>query len=100
MADEHDAAAGVVVLEIVVPRVADVVEGEIAVDLGTTGLTISIVYSNDNGATWTYTPAGGAGGAPAGYDRTVTHVRWTFTGNLSQAAPNNAGSVGFTTRIR
>ncbi len=83
-----------------VPDSTDFKVGSATNDLGTTGLTISIVYSNDNGATWTYTPAGGAGGAPAGYDRTVTHVRWTFTGNLSQAAPNNAGSVGFTTRIR
>jgi hypothetical protein len=30
----------------------------------------------------------------------VTHVRWSFTGSLSQTAPNNAGSASFTTRIR
>ena len=30
----------------------------------------------------------------------VTNVRWTFSGNLSQTAPNNSGSVGFSTRIR
>jgi uncharacterized repeat protein (TIGR01451 family) len=74
--------------------------GSVANSLGTTGLTATVAYSNDNGATWAYVPASGAGGAPAGYDRTVTHLRWTFTGNLSQAAPNNAGSVSFTTRIR
>ena len=83
-----------------VPDSTDFKVGSATNNLGTTGLTISVVYSNDNGATWAYTPASGAGGAGAGYDRTVTHVRWTFTGNLSQAAPNNAGSVGFTTRIR
>jgi len=38
--------------------------------------------------------------APSGYDRTVTHVRWTFTGNLSQTSPNNAGNVSFIVRIR
>jgi uncharacterized repeat protein (TIGR01451 family) len=74
--------------------------GSVANSLGTTGLAVVVAYSNNNGATWTYTPVSGAGGAPAGYDRTVTHIRWTFTGNLSQTAPNNAGSVSFTTRIR
>lgn len=74
--------------------------GSVVNSLGTTGLTVTVAYSNNNGATWTYTPVSGAGGAPAGYDRTVTHLRWTFTGSLSQTAPNNSGSVSFTTRIR
>jgi trimeric autotransporter adhesin len=69
-------------------------------NLGTTGLTVMVAYSSNGGSTWTYTPASGAGGAPAGYDRLVTHVRWTFTGNLSQTAPNNSGSTGVTMRIR
>jgi len=68
---------------------------------GTSGLTVVIAYSNDNGTTWTYAPvSGGGGGAIAGYDRSITKVRWAFTGNLSQTAPNNTGSVGFTVRIR
>ena len=74
--------------------------GSVVGSLGTTGLTITVAYSNDGGATWTYTPASGAGGAPAGYDRNVTHIRWSFTGNLSQVSPNNSGSVSFTSRIR
>jgi uncharacterized repeat protein (TIGR01451 family) len=74
--------------------------GSVVNSLGTTGLTVAVTYSNNNGATWTYTPASGAGGAPAGYDRNVTHIRWSFTGNLSQTSPNNAGSVSFTSRIR
>lgn len=60
----------------------------------------TVAYSNDGGATWTYTPTSGAGGAPAGFDRNVTHLRWTFTGTLSQTAPNNAGNVSFSVRIR
>ncbi|EDY86332.1 hypothetical protein GP5015_1806 [gamma proteobacterium HTCC5015] len=32
-------------------------------------------YSDDNGATWTYTPVSGGGGAPANYDANVTHWR-------------------------
>ncbi len=59
--------------------------------------SVTVAYSNDGGATWTYVPASGAGGAPAGYDRNVTHIRWTFAGSLTSGS---SGSVGFTTRIR
>jgi uncharacterized repeat protein (TIGR01451 family) len=74
--------------------------GSVVNSLGTTGLTVAVAYSNNNGATWTYAPASGAGGAPAGYDRNVTHIRWSFVGSLSQTSPNNSGSISFTTRIR
>lgn len=67
---------------------------------GTTGLTVVVAYSNDSAVTFAYTPISEGGGAPAGYDRSVTHIRWTFTGNLSQTAPNNTGNVSFTVRIR
>ncbi|HYU99994.1 MAG TPA: hypothetical protein VE977_14295, partial [Pyrinomonadaceae bacterium] len=62
--------------------------------------TSTVAYSNNGGSTWSYTPVSAAGGAPAGYDRSVTHVRWSFSANLSQTSPNNSGSVGLTTRIR
>lgn len=66
-----------------------------------TGLTgVNVAYSNDSGASYTYTPVSLGGGAPAGYDRNVTHVRWSFTGSLSQTAPNNTGNVSFLLRIR
>jgi uncharacterized repeat protein (TIGR01451 family) len=74
--------------------------GSMTTSPGSTGLVASFQYSNDGGATWTYTPVSGAGGAPANYDRVVTNVRWSFAGSLSQTAPNNSGSVGFTVRIR
>jgi hypothetical protein len=83
-----------------VPLNSDFKVGSATTNLGSTGLTVVVAYSNNGGATWTYVPASGAGGAPAGYDRLVTQVRWTFTGSLSQTAPNNAGSMGFTARIR
>ena len=67
---------------------------------GTTGLVATFSYSNDGGVTWTYTPVSGGGGAPAGYDRNVTNIRWTFAGSLSHVSPNNTGSVGFVARIR
>lgn len=79
---------------------ADFKVGSVTNNLGTTGLTVVVAYSNNGGSTWTYTPVSGAGGAPAGYDRLVSHVRWTFTGNLSPTVPNNTGSVGFIARVR
>ena len=74
--------------------------GSMASTPGSSGLVAAFSYSDNGGVTWTYTPVSGGGGAPAGYDRNVTNVRWVFTGNLSQTAPNNTGSVGFTARIR
>ncbi|HKC63993.1 MAG TPA: hypothetical protein VKB86_10165, partial [Pyrinomonadaceae bacterium] len=83
-----------------IPASTDFKVGSATTTLGTTGLTVTTTYSNNNGSSWTYTPASGGGGAPAGYDRNVTNVRWTFTGNLSQTSPNNTGSVNLTVRIR
>jgi uncharacterized repeat protein (TIGR01451 family) len=67
---------------------------------GSTGLVASFEYSNDGGTTWTYTPVSGGGGAPVGYDRAVTNVRWVFAGSLSHLGPSNSGSVSLTVRIR
>jgi uncharacterized repeat protein (TIGR01451 family) len=67
---------------------------------GTSGLVATFAYSNDGGTTWTYTPVSGGGGAPAGYDRNVTNILWSFTSNLSHISPNNTGSVSFVVRIR
>lgn len=65
------------------------------------GLTVVIEYSSDNGSSWAYAPASGSGGAPTGYDRNVTNVRWRVSaGSLSQSAPNNSGNVAFTVIIR
>jgi uncharacterized repeat protein (TIGR01451 family)/fimbrial isopeptide formation D2 family protein len=89
-----------IVLTDPIPSNTDLKVGSPTATLGTTGLTVTISYSNNNGSTFTYVPTSGAGGAPAGYDRTVTHVRWTFTGNLSQTSPNNSGNVIFTVQIR
>ncbi|MEA2723317.1 MAG: hypothetical protein QOH59_1088, partial [Gemmatimonadales bacterium] len=79
---------------------ADFKLGSLASSLGSTGLTVIVAYSSDGGSTWTYTPSSGAGGAPAGYDRLVTHLLWTFTGTLPHMVPDNTGSVGFVARIR
>jgi uncharacterized repeat protein (TIGR01451 family) len=83
-----------------IPANTDFKLGSVTSSLGTTGLTPTLAYSNNGGATWTYTPLSAAGGAPAGYDRNVTHVRWSFAASLSRTSPDNAGSVGLTARIR
>ena len=83
-----------------IPNNTDFKVGSVTSSLGSTGLTVVVAYSNNGGSTFVYTPVSGGGGAPAGYDRNVTNVRWTFAGNLSQTAPNNTGSVSFTARIR
>jgi uncharacterized repeat protein (TIGR01451 family) len=83
-----------------IPTFTDFKVGSATTTLGTTGLTVAVTYSNNGGTTYVYTPVSAGGGAPAGYDRNVTNIKWTFTGNLSQTSPNNAGSTGFTVRIR
>jgi uncharacterized repeat protein (TIGR01451 family) len=83
-----------------VPGNTDFKLGSVTSALGSTGLTLTVAYSNNGGTSYAYTPASGGGGAPAGYDRAVTNIRWTLAGSLSQTSPNNSGSVGFTTRIR
>lgn len=61
--------------------------------------SITIEYSDDNGATWAYAPVSGGGGAPAGYDANVTNVRWVFAGNLLAGGASTTG-IGFTVRIQ
>lgn len=83
-----------------IPANTDYKIGADTSSLGTTGLSVGVAYSNNGGTSFVYSPTSGGGGAPAGYDRAVTHIRWTFSGALSQTSPNNTGSVGFTARIR
>ena len=83
-----------------IPNNTDFKVGSASSSLGTTGLSVSVAYSNNGGSTYAYTPVSGGGGAATGYDRTVTNIRWTFTGSLSQTAPNNAGSVTYTAKIQ
>jgi autotransporter-associated beta strand protein len=83
-----------------IPNNTDFKLGSATSSLGTTGLSVAVAYSNNGGSTYVYTPVSGAGGAATGYDRTVTNVRWTFTGTLSQTSPNNTGSVGYTAKIQ
>jgi|GEM_PF-2909959 len=103
----HAAASGFVIIDPIVPSAYFEV-GSATAALGTTGLTVAIAYSQTvvpapyNPSSYvfgSYTPVSGGGGAPPGYDATVTAIRWTFSGSLSQTAPNNTGSASLTNRI-
>ena len=83
-----------------IPLYTDFKLGTATFTAGTSGLTAVLAYSNNGGTSWSYVPVSGGGGAPAGYDRSVTHLRWTFTGALSPVAPNNSVSVSFQARVR
>jgi len=64
------------------------------------GIGVTVEYSDDDGATWTYSPVSGACGAPAGYDDCVTGIRWSLQDDLGATAPDNAGDVQFVARIK
>lgn len=53
------------------------------------GLTLGTpVYSNNNGSTWSYVPSSGGGGAPAGYDGSVTNWRIPMNGSMNSNGAN------------
>jgi uncharacterized repeat protein (TIGR01451 family) len=67
------------------------------------GLALGIpLYSKDNGATWTYTPASGAGGAPASYDANVTDWQIPMIGtmNATTGAPYPSFTINYKVRVR
>ncbi len=71
--------------------------GSATFNSGTSTLTAAISYSNDNGSTWTYTPASSGCSAPSGYDYCVTNIKWTMTGNM----PSDTNvSTGFIVRVK
>lgn len=69
--------------------------------LGTPPATVTGVtpeYSNDGGASWSYVPVSGGGGAPANFDANVTNVRFVLAGTLPAGSASTTG-VGFVVRI-
>ncbi len=64
------------------------------------GVTVTVAYSNDGGATWAYTPVSLGCGAPAGYDGCVNRIRWTLLTSLSATAPDNVATFQFVAQIR
>jgi uncharacterized repeat protein (TIGR01451 family) len=89
-------ATGIVVVDSI-PEFAGLRMGSVTFSPGTTSLVSSVSYSDDGGATWTYAPASGSCGAPAGYDYCVTHVRWTLSGVIQ---PSRSFTLGMAVRVK
>ena len=83
-----------------IPANTDYQVASAAFSPGTSGVTAVTEYSDDGGLSWGYSPVDGGGGAPVGFDRNVTHVRYTFSGTLSNAAPDNTFVASFGVGIR
>ena len=54
------------------------------------------LYSSDGGATYTYVPVSGGGGAPAGFDGLVSHFRLPLSGNMP---PGSSFTITYTARV-
>ena len=93
-------------IEAVAVTVIDSVAGQVAFKVGSVanalppGVSVAVAYSNDGGATWTYTPASLGCGAAAGYDGCVNRIRWTLLNDLSAVAPDNSCTFQYVARIR
>lgn len=62
------------------------------------GLTLGTPeYSNDGGETWGYVPVSGGGGAPPGFDASVTHWRIPMVGTM---APNSSFQIEYRVIVR
>jgi uncharacterized repeat protein (TIGR01451 family) len=64
------------------------------------GLTATVAYSSDAGATWTYVPVAGGCGMPAAYDGCVRRIRWTLSGPLPAGTAASTGTLHFVARVR
>jgi len=93
-----DSLTSIVILD-AVPAFTQFRVGSAAVGTPPASITgITAQYSNDGGATWTYTPVSGGGGAPANFDAGVTHVRFVLAGDLEPGGASTIG-VSFVVRI-
>ena len=83
-----------------VPAFTDYRLGSATFSPGASGLSAVVEFSDDGGSSYGYLPQNQGGGAPPGYDRNVTHVRYAFAGTLGSIAPGTTFEVSFTVRIR
>ncbi len=93
--DGSDNAVNVVVTDSLAPEV-EFKLGSV-VNSPPPGVGVTVEYSSDGGASWSYIPVSGGCGAPAGYDACVTDIRWTLD---APAAPTDSGNVQFAARIK
>src|SRR5262249_46486148 len=64
------------------------------------GVSGTVDYSNDAGATWTYVPVSAGCGAPAGYDYSVNDIRLSLINALSKVSPNNSVQLVLVARVK
>jgi hypothetical protein len=91
------------IFTIAMPANSDFQVGSVTTsNLSNNGLSAAVTYSSNGGTSYGYTPASGAGGAPSGYDRSVTNIKVSFTGALGcgSTGSTNTGTVVFVTRIQ
>ena len=62
--------------------------------------SVTIEYSSDDGATWTYVPVSAGCGAPAGYDGCITRIRWTMADPLAFTEGTNTATHALVARLR
>ena len=63
------------------------------------GITATVAYSNDGGATWTYVPVSAGCGAPAGYDSCVRALRVTL-GNSQALKPHDSVQLRYVAKVK
>jgi uncharacterized repeat protein (TIGR01451 family) len=93
-----EAALGVVSVDSVAAEVEFKV-GSVVTSFGG-GIGVTVEYSDDDGATWTYSPVSLGCGAPAGYDGCVTDIRWTLQDPLPSDPPDDSGTMEYVARIK
>ena len=69
---------------------------------GTSGLEaaldpLNLDYSKDGGTTWGQTASDGGGGAPPGYDGTITNWKYTFSNDM---AAGGTFTISYTVMVR
>jgi uncharacterized repeat protein (TIGR01451 family) len=89
--------ASAVVLVDQIPAEVGFEIGSVTFDPGSTSLTATIRYFDDNGVSWTYVPGTGGCSAPFQYDYCVTNVRWEFSGTMPA---DQSFTVSFAGRVK
>jgi uncharacterized repeat protein (TIGR01451 family) len=93
-------------IDAVAVTVVDSVAGQVTFKVGSVvntlppGVSVSVAYSSDAGATWTYVPVSLGCAAPAGYDGCVNRIRWTLLTALSAVPPNNTCTFQYVAQIK
>lgn len=86
--------------------IVDEVPVEVAYKIGTAtavfeaGLQVSVQFSADGGATWSYVPASSGCGAGTGYDGCVDRIRWVVADPLPHSGTGpSGGQLAFTAKV-